>query len=140
MTLTKDGISCPNCGSGNLLARGWYKGERRYKCKDCEGRSFVPQNQDTSTTESVAETGNQRTFSTTVDERIVNEKQLASQCEIDLNEWSIDKWACDKKESIVKGELRTTLQVKLWLSRKVEEIQARALLVDLVEDANKFAL
>jgi hypothetical protein len=139
MTLTKDGISCPHCGSGNLLARGWYKGERRYKCKDCTARSFVPPTQDTPTNESVVETSNQRTCSTTVPEWIVNEKQLASQCEIDLDQWRIDKWTCDKKETVARGEIHTTFQVKVWLSRSVEELLAIDFVNHLVEDAKSFA-
>jgi hypothetical protein len=71
--------------------------------------------------------------------RIRNEAQLISQCEIDTTIWAIERWTCDNREELSYGELKTLFHVKVWLKRKVAEVQARSAIAELIEDAKKHA-
>lgn len=136
MKKAKDGIACPRCGSGKVQSRGEQNGRKKYQCQSC--RKWFTDSIETKTTESVTEQGNTKQFSTVVPERILNEQQLISQCEIDTDLWEIERWTCDKKEVIVRGETQTTFQVKCWLHRS-QKADAKEAIESLIRDAKAFA-
>lgn len=66
--------------------------------------------------------GDNAELSTIVNKQIKTLKDLIKVCEIDLNEWVIDRWICNKWEVGAKnliGEITISplFQVKVWLSR-----------------------
>ncbi len=125
------GIRCPHCKSKDVHGRG--KG--RYQCQECE-KYFRPK---TKTEETITEEKNRREISTVLPVRIVNEAQLVSQCEIDTDVWEFERWTCDKKEAIARGDMKTLFHVKVWLRKRVREVEARDAIASLIEDAKRFA-
>jgi len=125
-------MRCPHCKSSKVHGRG--KG--KFQCQECKkyfryGKKEV--------VDSVTQEKNRREISKVVPKRILNEAQLCSQCEIDTNEWEIERWTSDKKEELSYGEMKTLYQVKVWLRGKVAEVQARDAIGSLIEDAKRFA-
>lgn len=126
-------MRCPHCTSSKVHGRG--KG--RYQCQEC--KKYFKNGAKKETTESVTEEKGRREFSTTVAVRIANEQDLIVACRIDTDIWEIERWTCDKKEELSYGELKTLFQVKVWLKRRVAEIEARSAIADLLEDAKRQA-
>ncbi|MCR4375658.1 MAG: hypothetical protein NUW22_12495 [Acidobacteria bacterium] len=67
---------------------------------------------------------------------------LVRVCEIDTDEWIIERWVANKWEVGTKapdGTVSTTplFQVKAWLKRNAPIIETKAILADLVADAKK---
>ena len=80
-----------------------------------------------------------------VEKRIRNEKDLIRICGIDVAEWKIVRWVCNKWEVGAKVGPRDNpelickplYQVKAWLERKRELIDARAEIAELAAEARK---
>lgn len=132
-------IPCPHCGSKDVQSRGSRSGgQKRYQCSNPKCKKyFTPR--DTQTTEKITQSKNARELSRLVANKIRNEQDLIRVCEIDTQEWNIDRWTCEKKDRLSQGEVKVLFEVKVWLTRRVNEIAARDVISDLMEDARKFA-
>lgn len=74
--------------------------------------------------------------------RIRNEKDLIRVCEIDTDEWEIERWVCNKWEVGAKDDsnriqVEPLFQVKAWLRRKVARIAVAEELKALIEEAGR---
>jgi hypothetical protein len=86
--------------------------QRRKKKETVEEKSNFKQNKDGS-----AE------YSFKSDKRIVSKDDLVKFCDIDLNEWEIERWICNKWEVGAKDankviQITPLFQIKLWLKPK----------------------
>jgi hypothetical protein len=75
-------------------------------------------------------------------ERVKTLADLIRVCEIDTNEWEVERWVANKWEMGSKdpdGDTRTTplFQVKAWLKRKVVIIAVRDEIAAMVEEAKR---
>lgn len=89
-------------------------------------------------------TGNVTTFSK---RKVSTLKELISVCDINLDEWNIDRWICNQwqvgaKNNANKIEVTPLFQVKAWLSRRKVETdlvkQKEAILAELKAYAPKY--
>lgn len=75
--------------------------------------------------------------------RIHTLDQLIAYCEVDLNEWEVDRFVVNKWEigSAKDGQITVEplYQVKAWLKRKVAEKAVRDIVAGIMEDARKQA-
>ncbi len=128
-------VTCPDCNTMKVQARG----RNRYQCmnKNCKKNYFTPR--DTQTSEKITQSKNAKELSRLVANKIRNEQDLIAVCEIDTQEWEIEKWTCEKKDRLAQGEIKVLFEVKVWLTRKVNEMAARDVIAELIEDARKFA-
>ncbi len=86
--------------------------------------------------------GNKGEVTKLVDKRIKTLRDLVDACEIDLTEWDIERWICNKWEMgavPVPGKIVVTplFQVKVWLVRKVALNNIRKEVEAIVADAKK---
>lgn len=93
--------------------------------------------------ESVSVKNNTAEYTATVTEHITTIEQLIRICKIDLNEWEVERWVCNKwevgsrKDSHI--EVEPLFQIKAWLIRKSAEIGATQIFESLVDFAKGFA-
>lgn len=98
-------------------------------------------------TESVAEQGDERVVTKGVNRRIKTLKDLVEVCEIDLAEWEIERWVCNKwdmgyKDADAKAHAIPLFQVKAWLRRhsatvKTLQVLRAQLVADIRSSAHK---
>lgn len=82
--------------------------------------------------------GDSATLTKTTSEQVRTLEQLIRVCEIDTQEWEVERYLCNKWENVAKDSLVVQLfQVKVWLKRKVNIVAARSEIRDLIEDAKK---
>jgi hypothetical protein len=114
-------------------------------CGDCynahrlkiKGNPEPPQ-----TTESFTAEGDSAEVQRRTPENVRTLDDLVRVCQIDLTEWIVDKWVCNKWEMGSKdpeGNVTATplYQVKAWLKRNRPMISAKAEIDALVADAKK---
>ena len=97
--------------------------------------------------ESSKSDGDRREVSRVVSEPIRNDKDLARVCEIDLQEWEIERWVCNVWEGFAKvgdkgSERIETVQnhqVKAWLKRRVPVVATREIVGGLLATFKKTA-
>ncbi len=91
--------------------------------------------------DSLTVSGDAATISRLTTERIKSLADLIRVCDIDTNEWEIERYVCNKWEvgAKVDEKMVTTplFQVKAWMKRKVMIVAARAEIVSLIEDAKR---
>jgi len=101
--------------------------------------------------------GDKAQIQKTTEKRIRNLKDLVEVCEIDLTEWEVERWVCNKWEvggfnratrvgtevkwtrSDGRIKIKPLFQVKAWLRRKTELIAARAEIEELQKKASGWA-
>lgn len=94
-------------------------------------------------TESIHGTPEKVEVEKVVEHRIRTLADLVKTCEIDLTEWEIERWVCNKWEmgsvNRKSGATQTTplFQVKVWLKRKAAVMAAREEIADLLAEAKK---
>lgn len=97
-----------------------------------------------SITDSVTETGDRSEVTKVVPERVKSLADLVRVCEIDLTEWDVERYVCNKWEmgatekprrGIKNAVVKELFQVKAWLRRKVALIAARDEVKALLADA-----
>lgn len=86
--------------------------------------------------------GDNAELSTIVNKQIKSLKDLIKVCEIDLNEWQIDRWVCNKWEMGAKlkdDSIKVTplFQVKVWLSRNKPVVDYTAFRDSMIKDMQK---
>lgn len=90
-------------------------------------------------------TGNEATVSRVTGERVKSLADLVRVCEIDISEWEVERFVCNKWETAAKVGPQDTAtvavtplyQVKAWLKRKVGIMAARQEIAALLEDAKR---
>jgi hypothetical protein len=87
--------------------------------------------------ESVTVTGDDCEITKTTPTRVKTLADLIRVCEIDTQEWTVDRYVCNKWEmgsTDLDGNPQTTelYQVKAWLKRRVQAIAVRAEIADLL--------
>lgn len=104
--------------------------------------------------------GNAAEVSATTDEQIKRVEDVIRICEIDTTVWAVDRWLVNKwpvgrkhkqasltfDKGIVTGSIEDSgeifiqdlWQIKVWLTRKVEEIRARVVIEEMVEAAKTY--
>lgn len=131
--------SCPKCGSMNSIRRGG----RRFQCKDC-GKYYSDKDGSVRGRASFFSKGDTAELTDYSTIRITSLDELVAFCNIDLVEWKVDRWVCNKWEVGAKNTdgdvvVQPLFQVKVWLVRRVQELIAMSLRDELVADAKKFA-
>jgi predicted phosphodiesterase len=95
-------------------------------------------------TESVSVTGNDCEITKTTTQRIKTLADLVRVCEIDTQEWDVERWVCNKWDSTAmrKNADGTThpvvteqFQVKAWLKRRLALVAAKREIAQLLADA-----
>jgi hypothetical protein len=76
--------------------------------------------------------------------RISSLKELVEACQIDLREWKIERWVCNKWEVGAKDgndviQVTPLFQVKVWLKPNQNAVQLKSLRDELIEDLRKNA-
>jgi hypothetical protein len=118
------------------------------QCRACwtaRGRgadSAGPDAIDKKQTESVAVSGDECEITKTTDERVRTLADLIRVCQIDTEEWDVERWIANKwevgaKDASKELRIKPLFQVKAWLRRKVVIVAARAELDLLLADAKR---
>lgn len=132
--MTRERPLCPKCGSPSVELHG----VGQIRCKKCSKWSRTGVN-------SVMQSNGEIT--TFTNRRIRSLQDLIEVCEIDINDWYIERWVCNKWEVGAKNAsdeitIEPLFQVKAWLRRRVEEKSARdvaqALVADMKQHAPKY--
>jgi predicted phosphodiesterase len=95
--------------------------------------------------ESVSGTGDSCEVTKTTHERVRTLADLIRVCDIDVTEWVIERWVCNKwdtaaklgKDEAERIAVTELYQVKVWLKRNRDAVAVRTELADLVADAKK---
>ena len=138
-------IQCPKCGSLDTVGRG-----KNMYCNRCKKYSTIG----SQSPNSFDQKNNRAQVSVMVDHRIRTLDDLIVVCEINTEEWEVERWICNKWEVGAmgekeldngKGKIRTKLQVeplfqvKAWLVRKTNEVRDRHVLDKQIGDSRKYA-
>jgi hypothetical protein len=95
-------------------------------------------------TESVSVTGNDCEITKTTTQRIKTLADLVRVCEIDTQEWDVERWVCNKWDSTAMRKnadgttqpvLTEQFQIKAWLKRRVDLVAAKLEIASLLKDA-----
>lgn len=129
--MTRDRPLCPKCGSASVELHG----VGQIRCKKCNKWSR------TGLSNVMQSNGEITTFT---HRRIRSLQDLIEVCEIDINDWYIERWVCNKWEVGAKNAsdeitIEPLFQVKAWLRRRVEEKTARDVAQSLVADMKQHA-
>ena len=86
--------------------------------------------------------GDTAEYKTVIDKQIKTLQDLIKTCEINTNEWIIDRWVCNKWEMGAKlkdDTIKVTplFQVKVWLSRNKPVLDLTKFKDDLIRDMRK---
>jgi len=86
--------------------------------------------------------GDKAEYSTLIDKQIKTLKDLIKVCEIDTNEWVIDRWVCNKWEMGAKlkdDTIKVTplFQIKVWLSKNKPVIDLTVFRDSIIKDMQK---
>lgn len=159
---------CKYCGSEDVQKRGHSEnGGQKIKCNSCEGWSTIPKDDDAqeSTTYNFISDGLKAQVDAEIranEDEIQTPEDLIRFLKIDTSIWKIDKFQIGKstayrKDREVKwkvengkvingyvndsGELllKPLFNVKVWMSRKTEEIRANLVLDDFKKNVYQFA-
>lgn len=130
-------------------------GRKPGRCDDCGGRTnrtsvtccdacrlLKAKKSEPTITDSLTIHGNAAEVSRVTDQRIRTLADLIRVCEIDTNEWTIERWVANKWEAAAKGPSgdltsKPLFQVKAWLKRNVPVLSARAEIASLFAEAAK---
>jgi hypothetical protein len=94
--------------------------------------------------ESVSVSGNDCEITKTTTERIKTLADLVRVCEIDTQEWDVERWVCNKWDSTAMRKnldgsthpvVTEQFQVKAWLKRRASVVDAKIEIADLLADA-----
>lgn len=88
--------------------------------------------------------GDTAEYKTVIDKQIKTLKDLIKVCEIDTNEWIIERWVCNKWEMGAKlkdDTIKVTplYQIKVWLKRNKPVIDLTQFRDSLVKDMRRFS-
>lgn len=149
-------LLCKQCGSKNVVKRG-----DRAWCKDCGYRPML-KNADEQSNYTFIDDGENSQIMASVDQEVKNADDLIRVLNIDTNIWKVDKFLISKssayrKDKSVEWEVedgvvlhgkvedsgkllvKPLYNVKVWMSRKTEEIRQNLALEDFQTLANRFA-
>lgn len=93
-------------------------------------------------TETLTVSGDKAEIGKITDKRIKTLQDLVKECQIDLNEWQIDRWVCNKWEVGAKNKVKQLIvkplfQIKVWLSRNKPVIDYTAFKSSVIKDMQK---
>ncbi len=93
-------------------------------------------------TETLTVSGDKAEIGKITDKRIKTLQDLVKECQIDLNEWQIDRWVCNKWEVGAKDKAKQLIvkplfQIKVWLSRNKPVIDYTAFKSSVIKDMQK---
>jgi hypothetical protein len=100
--------------------------------------------QSTTTSETVSVSGNDCEITKTTTERIKTLADLVRVCEIDTQEWDVERWVCNKWDSTAMRKnldgtshpvVTEQFQIKAWLKRRVALVAAKLEIAQLLADA-----
>jgi hypothetical protein len=135
---------CPACGARKLFP------ERNQTCGCRKGRppSDKPATADGRPVESLEVSGNLQVVTKLSPKRITSLADLLEFCEVDPVEWEVDRYTVNKwevgagvvkKDGTKRVKVTPLFQVKVWLKRRADLVQARDILADFKADAAKHA-
>lgn len=159
---------CKYCGSENVQKRGFSSsGSQRIRCTDCEGWSTIPKEDEEpeNTNYNFTSDGFKAQVDAEVrayEDEIQTPEDLIKFLKIDISIWKIDRFQIGKstayrkdrevKWEVVDGKvvsghvddsgellLKPLFNVKVWMSRKTEEIRANLALDDFKKNVYQFA-
>lgn len=159
--MENDNLSCGECGSTSVQKRGKSSsGNQRIKCNECGGWSTIV----IETHQPYVFTNNGETAQITaeVEDEIKTADDLISALKIDTSEWKIDRFQVGKSVAyrkdkevqweVVDGKvsngyvndsgkllLKPLYNVKVWMSRKTEEIRSNLAVEDFRNSVHQFA-
>lgn len=135
-------MTCTHCGSSNFRKNGVKRGVQIYLCKDCNREFRQGEVNPIKTPFSFKEENNKAEIVTSTKIQITTLGQLIDFCKIDTDTWEIERWVCNKWEvaSKINGNMVTVplYQVKVWLKKKVIELEARHIIEEMIQDAKKY--
>lgn len=89
------------------------------------------------TSESVSGGKNTCEVSKVTPEKVRTLEDLIRVCQIDASTWEVDRWVANKWEAGTGEDNTALFQVKAWLKRKVQIVDARNEITSLLADAKK---
>lgn len=149
-------MNCPRCGSKNFIKdKGKAaSGAVRFRCKECNkifnsntgmGINNKDDGRDKQTTREYEENGNDARVTQVTNKRIKTLQDLIIICEIDTNEWIVDRWVCNKWEvGMRQGKdgfhVEPLWQVKAWLKRNTNLIELGNIKRAVLDEIKKSSL
>lgn len=164
-------MNCPYCESDNIQKRG-FRGERqRYWCKDCD-KFFMADLEDDFNVKEEKEDFNEEKSSyeesddsiriVCASKRMMTEKDILEQFNVDLNIWKVDKFKVKTSEGyrkdrevywkvrdgeVISGDVKDTgkmlvvplYHLEVFLTRKTEEIRLKNAVEDLIAEAKTYS-
>jgi hypothetical protein len=159
--LDNDRYRCSECGSDDVQKRGYTKkGHQRIYCNKCESWDIADPIENT--TYSFKSDGHTATVSAEVEDEIRTDEDLIRVLNIDTTIWKVDRFEVGKsiayrkdrkvkwtvrEGKVVSGEvddsgkllLKPVFNVKVFLSRRTEEIRAELAIEDFRKNVYQFA-
>lgn len=141
--------TCAECDQVAVRKDGKDKrGKQRYKCSACGSfkHPIEIRKPEQEKTESFIGQEDRAEISKTVNQEVRTLEDLIRVCNIDINEWEIERWMCNKWESFYKigdgsaGHTNVPLyQVKAWLKKNRPLINLRETKEAILDELKKFA-
>lgn len=149
-------MQCPRCGSKNFIRdKGKApSGAIRFRCKDCNkqfnsntgmGINNKDDHRDKQQTRTYTENGNDAKVEQITNHQIKTLEEMIRVCEIDTEQWIVDRWICNKWEvgmRVGKDGVRVQplWQVKVWLKRDVEKVKLDDIKSRIISEIKKHSL
>jgi hypothetical protein len=162
-------LICEHCGSDQVQKRGMVRNKQRVWCKACGKWGLITTDDSdgddpsTETSYTFKNIGEKAEVHAEIDDEIRTEKDLIEYLKIDTNEWKVDRfevgkntaWRKDRKVQwkVENGKtiygfvddsgefhIKPVFSIKVYLTRKTEEIRARAAIDDFKKSAYQFAI
>lgn len=133
---------CPKCDSVNLKKNGFDGKKQIWKCKNCNHSTVNPsQYIDKLTIKNDQVKFTERGNSLEVEAKIPQIKtldEIIKHCDIDLNVWKIDSHVINKWDSTFHGSPIPLFQVKVFLSKKIPDVETFPTIKSLNINVSKF--
>lgn len=150
---------CPQCSTNRIFRRGsktcqqCYKTPGWWRTESAVSDAQAPDPDPIATTDSRTFTDSACEITKTTTQRVRTLQDLIRICEIDTDEWEVERYVCNKWDmgsvprAVGSGEswsrpstepvVTELYQVKVWLKRKVAIVAARAEIAALLADAKR---
>lgn len=151
-------MQCPRCGSKNFIKdKGKApSGAIRFRCKDCNkqfnsntgmGINNKDDHRDKQQTRTYTENGNDAKVEQITNHQIKTLDEMIKVCEIDTEQWIVDRWLCNKwevgmrlrtgKDTADEVYVQPLWQVKVWLKRDVQKVQLEDIKSRIIAEIKK---
>lgn len=147
-------MQCPRCRSKNFIRdKGKApSGAIRFRCKDCNkqfnsntgmGINNKDDHRDKQQTRTYTENGNDAKIEQITNHQIKTLEEMVIFCEIDTEQWIVDRWLCNKWEVGMRIDDRVKVQplwqVKVWLKRNTKNIAINDIKERVLKEIKSFA-